>query len=306
MRTAGRIVPDNRRADDGLPRRHGSPRADPDGADELGGRIELGLRIFPDRFAGFLGAHDGGIGPPPDLNKVLHEVGDFARVAAVVDGPFGGAGGAIVAWDEPAQPPPAAHGVGRRLPQAGDFAIGGERDAGQADGCIIDALEADEAVGLIQHDVFAVAAIAGIMQADDKHLRLDPVSSRLHEAELELKQRQRARIAEKIKLGMADDFRRLALRHDLHAISGPITVVQLRRIQAPNGAHGGFKGGRVAAARASILFCFRFEVLAGRTPVASGAAMFGLDPAARLEIGGASRNSGRLQRCRYRYRQRQG
>ncbi len=130
-RTRLRIVPDDGRADDGLSGLDGPARADPDGADEFGGGIDLGTEIAPDFVAGLAGAGDGGIGPLPELHQILDEIGDFARQSAFVDGAIGRAGGAIVAGNEATKPPPAADGIGGGLPQLGNLAVGRQRDAGQ-------------------------------------------------------------------------------------------------------------------------------------------------------------------------------
>ena len=62
--------------------------------------------------------------------------------------------------DEPAQAPPAGQRVGGGLPELGDLAVGRQRDAGQVARRVVDALEADEPLGLVGDDVLAIAAVA--------------------------------------------------------------------------------------------------------------------------------------------------
>ncbi len=90
--------------------------------------------------------------------------------------------------------------------------------------------------------MLAVAAITRIVQADEQHLRLDPVQ-RLHQR-AKVEQGEGAGIDQEIEFGMSDDFRGFALGDHLHAMRGPIAVMQLGRVHPPDGMKR--RGGRAA------------------------------------------------------------
>ena len=144
---------------------------------------------------------------------------------------------AIDARREASQSPPAVQRIGCALPELRDFALGREHDAREPIGRFIQPLKSHEAIGLVGDDLFAIAALANVVQAQKQHLRLNPVQHVHHRRELE--DHQRARIGQQEQLGMLDDLRRLALANDLNAMRRPEARVQLNRVQAPDRAGGG-------------------------------------------------------------------
>jgi hypothetical protein len=109
------------------------------------------------------------------------------------------------------------------LPELGDIPIGSENDAGQATGRIVEPLEPDELIEFIGDNVFAVTALAGVVEANEQDLGLDPVEG-IHQVG-QTKEGERGGFGEEEELGVADDFAGLALADDLNAVGRPISAM---------------------------------------------------------------------------------
>jgi hypothetical protein len=133
-----------------------------------------------------------------------------------------------------AQPLPRQPRVRRELPLTSQLNVAGERDARQArqDGTVV-AAEAAEAAVRLRLDRFAIGQPDAALQPDEHRDRVHPTHA-VHDGR-EAEDRHRPRVGKHVELRVARNVRDLSDPHDEHPARRPEMVVQLDRIETPDG-----------------------------------------------------------------------